>query len=97
MTKKGNFPKIGKHLAKLSGLFSANEERFNCRIYSIKPRGAHLIFVLFGMGLIRGRGFFEARTLALQLRWQVLSCNEKGKRTREVGLVVPAKFVAYTT
>ena len=46
------------------------------RIYSIKPRGAYLIFVLFGAGLIRGQGLFEARAFALQMRWQVLSCND---------------------
>ena len=67
------------------------------RIKRIKPRGAYLVFVLFGAGLIRGRGSFEARASALQMRWQVLSCNEKGKRTREVVIVVPSKFVAYTT
>ena len=27
-------------------------------MYSIKPHGAYLIFLLFGAGLIRGRGLF---------------------------------------
>ena len=67
------------------------------RNFLIKPCWAHLIFVLFGAGHIQGRGLFEARAFALQMRWQVLSCNEKGKRIREVGLIVLAEFVAYAT
>ena len=54
----------------------AGQESANYRIYSIKPHGVYLIFVLFGSGLIRGQGLFEARAFALQMRWQILSSND---------------------
>ena len=37
------------------------------RIYSVKNRGAYLIFVFFGAALIRGRYLFEMRAFAMQL------------------------------
>ena len=41
----------------------AGQESANYRIYSIKPHGVYLIFVLFGTGLIRrgGGGLFGGR------------------------------------
>jgi len=55
------------------------------RIYSNKRRGACLIFRVSAAALIRRRCLFN-----------LLTATVTGKRKREVGLVVLAKFTAFT-